>query len=58
MDKDKKREDYIKHLKRKIINLIEELDYTKGELRRIENGEHVSDSEEEELFYLDNISGV
>lgn len=58
MDKDKKREDYIKHLKRKIMSLMEDLTYMKGELKRVEDGEDVSDSDEEEHFYLDNISGI
>ena len=58
MDIEKKREDYKKYLKIKIISLIEELDYTKGELRRIEDGGELSDTDDEEHFYLDNISGI
>ena len=52
-------EEYRKYLERRLISLMEELEYTRGQLRALDNGEYISESEsEDEHFYLDNINGI
>jgi hypothetical protein len=59
MDNEKEREEFKNFILRRIMFLMEELEFEKSRLRELENGNDVIESEsEDEHFYLDNISGI
>jgi hypothetical protein len=46
MDSEKKREEYKKYLERRISIMQEEVDYLRGRLKALNNGEELSDSDD------------
>ena len=59
MDKEEKRQKIISNLKHQICVMMDEITYAKKMIKELENGGDISDSDsEEEVFYLDNISGI